>query len=103
MADAVAGDEFIVELAHESVTDFNVTAGMVQPSVACAIVPGDFKVVGEVCFLDSAASGAICGAYIAVGDATFALTLEEMGGVAPSIGTMVEFVAHEVSMWDEAI
>jgi hypothetical protein len=103
IADAGPGDEFVVELAHEAVSNFAVLNRDVPPSIVSTSAAGDFKVIGPVSFLSKTASQDIQGVYVAVGDASFALTLEEMGGVLPSIGTMVEFVVHDVSMWDEVI
>jgi hypothetical protein len=41
--------------------------------------------------------------YAAVGDAIFTLTLADTCGLKPNEGTVVEFIAHDISLWDDEI
>ena len=40
---------------------------------------------------------------VQAGDADFCLALQDIGGLRPEAGTTVEFVVHDLSMWDEAL
>jgi hypothetical protein len=68
------------------------------------LTPGDFKVHGTVChvsFPPEPVGNRIT--YVQAGDAEFFLTLQDIGDLRPETGTTVEFIVHDLSMWDEAI
>lgn len=104
LADAKPGDEFFVEFAQGSVSEFRLS-GSVEPSAVVPLpTPGDFKVRGtvrHVSYPSEPAGNRITD--VNVGDADFSLSLEDIGDLRPDIGTKIEFVVHDLSMWDESI
>jgi hypothetical protein len=104
LADAKTGDEFDVELAQESVTGFRVSEVSGTLGIEPLLPLGDFKVRGtvrHVSFPSEPVGNRIT--YVQVGDAEFCLTLQDIGDLRTETGTTVEFVVHDLSMWDEAI
>ena len=103
-ADAKPGDEFDVELAQESVSGFRVSEVSRPLGVEPLLPLGDFKVRGtvrHVSFPSEPVGNRITDVH--VGGAEFCLTLQDIGDLRPETGTTVEFVVHDLSMWDEAI
>jgi len=65
---------------------------------------GDFKVRGIVRYLafpSEPVGNRIT--YIQAGEADFCLALEDIGDLRPEVGTIVEFIVHDLSLWDYAI
>lgn len=104
VADAKTGDEFFVEIAQGSVSGFRLNGAVEPPAVVPLPTPGDFEVRGtvrHVWYPSEPAGNRIT--EVNVGDADFSLSLEDIGHFRPDIGTKVEFVVHDLSMWDESI
>lgn len=103
-ADAQPGDQVVVELAQESVSDFKVCGTLPPESVQALPQPGDFMVCGivtDVVLASEPAGNRFT--YVRAGEAYFCLSLEEIGDCRPERGSAVEFIVHDVSLWDEAI
>jgi hypothetical protein len=104
IADAKIGTEFEVEIAQESVTGFRVSEMPATLGVEPLSTPGDFKVRGtvrHVSFPSEPVGNRIT--YVQAGDAEFFLTLQDIGDLRPEMETTVEFIVHDLLMWDEAI
>jgi len=104
LADLKTGSEFEVEIAQESVTGFGVTEKSGGIGVDPLLPPGDFKVRGtvrDVWFPSEPVGNRIT--CVQVGDAHFCLALQDIGDSRPEIGATVEFIVHDLSMWDEAL
>lgn len=104
LADVKTGSEFEVEIAQESVTGFGVTEKSGGIGVEPLLPLGDFKVCGtvrDVWFPAEPVGNRIT--CVQVGDADFCLTLQDIGDLRPEIGATVEFIVHDLSMWDEAL
>ncbi|MDQ1815545.1 hypothetical protein RBA41_19785 [Massilia sp. CCM 9210] len=103
-ADDCLGMEFHVEITQGSVTQFGVLDQAAMNAVEALDTPGSFKVTG---MLESQSvpsdPSAQRHAFIMAGEACFCLSEEEMGGLWPEPGSRVAFVAHDVSLWDDAL
>lgn len=98
------GLELGVEITQGSVTDFQVIGLPAIVGADALETPASFKVCG---ILESQSPPSETGegryAFIAVGEASFCLSEEEMGGMWPEPESIVSFVAHDVTLWDEAL
>lgn len=104
LADVKEGAEFEVELAQESVTECRLSAMAGSTGVEPILPLGDFAVRGIVRYLSfpsEQAGNRIT--YVQAGDAVFCLALEDLRDFRPEVGTTVEFIVHDLSMWDQAI
>lgn len=104
LADMKPGAEYEVEIAQESVTGFRVADISANMGIEPLLSPGDFKVRGTVRYVDfpsEPVGNRIT--TVEVGDAEFCLALQDIGDLRPEIGTAVEFIVHDLSMWDEAL
>jgi hypothetical protein len=98
------GSEFSVEIAQESVTNFRILNDPVSEGIDSTGEEGCFHVRGIVhAVMDCSEPPGNRITYAAVGDAIFTLTLDDTGGLRPNEGTAVEFIAHDISLWDDAI
>lgn len=101
--DAVSGAQFDVELNQEAVTGFRM-CDVRHPCVDPLVNLGDFKVRGivhHVAFHSEPPGNHLT--YVNVLEAVFMLGAEDTGAFRPAIGSGVEFIAHDLSMWDEAL
>ncbi len=98
------GCEFEVEIAQDSITEFCIIEGIVTPSVEIMDATGSFKVCGVISSV-MALTDPIGGqfTFVAVNDALFTLTNNDMSNLRPDVGTSVAFIVHDMSFWDEAI
>lgn len=99
------GQSFYVEIGQERVTNLERVAheGNAEAVVALSEF-GAFCVCGTVTSvvpLDEPEGNQVV--TIAAGEAVFTLCQEDLGSVKLVQGEKVAFVAHEVSLWDEAI
>ncbi|NHZ91459.1 hypothetical protein F2P45_20975 [Massilia sp. CCM 8733] len=96
--------ELGVQITQGSVTDFRVIGLPAIVGADALDIPGSFKVCG---ILESQSPPSETGegryAFIAVGEASFCLSEQEMGGMWPEPESIVSFVAHDVTLWDEAL
>ena len=99
------GQSFDVEINQERVTALTAVGhGTFAESIVALPERGAFRVHGVVTSVIPLAEPA--GAEVitvAARGALFTLGGKELGGMRPSLGEMVAFTAHEVSLWDEAI
>lgn len=104
LADVTPGARYEVEIAQESVSGFRVADISANIGVEAILPPGDFKVRGIVRYVDFP-SEPVGNRITAVqaGDAEFCLALKDIGELRPETGTAVEFIVHDLSMWDEAL
>lgn len=101
--DAPVGTEFEVELAHEAVSGFRLCE-VSSPSVEPLSALGDFKVHGivrHVTFPSAPPGNRIT--WVHVGKADFVLSVEDTRRWRPAVGSGVEFIVHDLSMWDVAL
>jgi hypothetical protein len=104
LADVKTDSEFEVEIAQESVTGFRITEMSGSIGVEPLLPLGDFKVRGTVryvSFPSEPVGNRIT--YVQAGDADFCLALQDIGDSRPETGTTVEFIVHDLSLWDEAL
>lgn len=104
ISDVKTGAEFQVEIAQESVTGFRLSEMSGDVYVEPILPLGDFQVRGIVRFLLFPAEpvgNRIT--YIQAGEADFCLALKDIGDLRPEVGTIVEFIVHDLSLWDYAI
>lgn len=104
ISDVKTGSEFQVEIAQESVTGFRLSEMSGDVYVEPILPLGDFKVRGIVRYLafpSEPVGNRIT--YIQAGEADFCLALEDIGDLRPEVGTIVEFIVHDLSLWDYAI
>jgi hypothetical protein len=102
-ADADVGAEFDVELNQGAVTGFRLCEVSI-PSIEPLSTLGDFKVRGIVRHVPSPSEPPFNRTtWVSVGKANFELDAEETGGRRLAIGSGVEFVVHDLSMWDEEL
>jgi hypothetical protein len=104
-ANDCVGQVFDVEVNQERVSAFKMAEG--KPFVeAVTSLPekGSFHVQGVVVSvvpLSEPVGNEV--ASVSAGEALFMLTSEELGGAKLIVGERITFVAHELSLWDEAI
>lgn len=104
LADALAGDEFSVEISQETVSGLRLCDPQTTSIVEPLSVPGDFKVRGQVRYVMPCSEPAgRCYFLVEVGDADFSLSDVDLDGLKPEIGDQVEFVAHDLTFWDESL
>lgn len=104
LADAKPGDEFDVEIAQESVSEFRLSEPSGIVGVEPLLMPGDFKVRGIVRFVSPPSEPAgNWDIYVQVGGADFVLPLQNPAILRPDVGAEVEFVVHDLSLWDESL
>ncbi|HEX8611159.1 MAG TPA: hypothetical protein VF800_07700 [Telluria sp.] len=98
------GQEFIVEICQGSVTQFGVLDQPAMNAVEALDTPGSFKVTGilQSQSVPSDPDGQRH-AFITAGEACFCLSQDEMGGLWPEPESVVAFIAHDVTLWDEAL
>jgi len=97
------GNAASVVLSQESVTDFRITDNE-RISITALREFSAYRICGVVASVAVAQSnGGQTLINVSVGDAYFYLTDTDTGGVSVAVGTHVEFVAHEVCLWDEAL
>ncbi|NHZ61520.1 hypothetical protein [Massilia genomosp. 1] len=101
-AEDCLGQEFNVEICQGSVTQFGVLDQPALNAVEAQDTPGSFKVTGIV-ESQSADPGAQRYGFITAGEACFCLSEAEMGGLWPEPESIVSFIAHDVTLWDEAL
>jgi hypothetical protein len=99
------GEIFDVEISQEKISGFEVLArDSVSQLVAMYPQANGFMVNGVVSSIqpvsEPAGQQSIC---INAGEAQFFVSRTEIGSVALSVGDAVRFIAHDVSLWDEAI
>jgi hypothetical protein len=101
-ANVCMGQTFYVEINQESVTDLQLIQLSAIESVTPLPAPGSFLVLGTV---DSVVPLGEAGPVVTVTarGATFTLATDELGSLIPSLGEQLSFVAHGLSLWDEAI
>lgn len=99
------GKVFDVEINQERISDFEVLKStFTARSVSVCVEANRFAVYGIVSTIHSVSEPAGEQViYISAGEALFAVTKTEIGGVTLSVGDVVRFVAHDVTLWDEAI
>ncbi len=99
------GQTLDVEISQEAVTQFALEVDRSSaPCVEPASAPRTYRVVGVVTSvvpLEEPAGEAIF--TVSVGDAAFTLERDDLGHARPAEGMKVSFLAHELSLWDEAI
>lgn len=102
--DDCVGMQFDVEITQGSVTAFRVLDQLDSKAVEALDEPGSFAVSGLV-ESQSVTSDPSAPRYVFItaGEACFCLSDVEMGGLLPDAGSAVTFVAHDVSLWDEAL
>ena len=98
------GSEFDVEIAQESVSEFRLSEKSGNVCVEPILPLGDFKVRGIVRYL-SLPSEPVGNqiTYVQADEADFCLALKDIRDLRPAVGTTVEFIVHDLSMWDTAI
>jgi hypothetical protein len=104
IVDVQPGSHFVVEIAQESVSEFKVDKEPGIQRVRPLSQEGDFHVRGVVCSVahpSQPAGNRVT--YVAVADAQFCLSLQDIGDLRPEVGTAVDFIVHDLSLWDEAI
>lgn len=98
------GMAFMVEISQESVSQFAVLDHAASSGVDALDKPGSFMVTGVIHYQSVPGDPqAQRSASVLAGEAQLELTEREMTGLWPDIGSVVRFVAHDVSLWDEAL
>lgn len=99
------GEVFDVEVSQERISEFEVLQNRatleplaMRPEANGFIVHGVVSSVQPV----NEPSGQQCIVVVA-GEAQFFLSRTEIGDIDLSVGNAVRFIAHDVSLWDEAI
>jgi hypothetical protein len=94
---------FYVEINQENTTDVQLLPLKAIESITPLPAPGSFLVLGTVTAL--VPLGGLDGQLVTVAarDATFTLESKELGDIQPMLGEQITFVAHDLSLWDEAI
>ena len=89
----VEGARVSVETGQESVSEFEIVPPERAPGMRELARPGDYAVTGTV--------GVVVAEVIAidVGGLSFAVDIEESGGVVPRSGERVSFLLHGLSLW----
>ncbi len=96
-------NEIEVEIAHESISSLG-RSTVRQHYVTPLSEAFSYHVCGEVrTIVHHAEPSGNQVTYIVAGDAEFALSLADLGGLRPNQGDTVEFDIHGLSLWDEAI
>lgn len=99
------GDTFFVEVAQEAVSAIEVggsddDAGMITPLMESGL----FRVCGKVTSIQDVAEPAGEQIFSATaGEAVFTLLKSEIANRVLALNDLIRFVAHDVSLWDEAI
>ncbi|MBD8655261.1 hypothetical protein IFT68_06425 [Oxalobacteraceae sp. CFBP 13730] len=96
-----AGHEFGVEIAQDSITDFQIVSGGAGSAIEPLSMTGSFRVRGKV--RGSSGPAGRETTTVAVGEAFFTLTPDDVGQLRPAIGDTVIFILHGLSLWDEVI
>ena len=104
MPDAGPGSEFDVEIAQKSVSAFRVCERHGSPRIQPLAHHGDFQVSGVVCLVvhPSEPPGNRI-THVEAAGALFVLDLKDIGDDRPEAGACVEFIAHDVALWDDVI
>lgn len=103
-SDQCKGSQFGVEICQEYVTDFRILDSFNLAKVDPTGEDGCFHVCGTIhAVMDCSEPAGSRITYVAVGDAIFTLTLADTGGLKPNEGSVVEFIAHDISLWDDEI
>jgi hypothetical protein len=99
------GQTLDVEISQEAVSQFALEDDREdEVGVEPASTSRTYKVVGLVTSivpLEEPPGEAIF--TVSIGDAEFTLARSELGHVLPAKGSKVSFIAHDLSLWDEAI
>jgi hypothetical protein len=99
------GQRLDVELSHERITQVSLEGGQgFETRVKPLPTPGTYHVAGTVSSvvpLEEPTGEAIVS--VSAGDATFTLTIAELRGIKPALGTHLSFLVHDLSLWDEAL
>ena len=103
-AQGCAGQTFDVEINQEKVSALERASLESVDSIVALPEPNAFKVSGRVISAVSMAEP-VDNEIISVkaGEAIFTLSRNELGGVKLALGECVTFIAHTLSLWDEAI
>ncbi|QYF91767.1 hypothetical protein KY495_13265 [Massilia sp. PAMC28688] len=103
LPDARPGDQFLVEVAQESISGFRECAKPRSQRMIPLAHAGDYEVQGvvEIVSHPSGPAGNRV-TYVEACGVLFTLELSDMGLFRPEVGTCVEFVVHDMSLWDEA-
>jgi hypothetical protein len=102
----VVGREYEVEVNQERVTALTPVGAGQDGSQGLAALPdfGSFRVHGRIeSVLLANEHGGEPAAFVRAGDAYLALGSVELAGLELHAGDTITFVAHDVSLWDEAI
>ncbi|MEN9866574.1 MAG: hypothetical protein RL748_2164 [Pseudomonadota bacterium] len=103
-SDQCKGSQFGVEICQEYVTDFRILDSPNLARIDSTGEDGCFHVCGAIhAVMDCSELAGNRITYAAVGDAIFTLTLADTCGLKPNEGTVVEFIAHDISLWDDEI
>jgi hypothetical protein len=102
--DQCKGSLFSVEICQEYVTDFRILDQANLARVDSTGEDGCFHVCGAIhAVMDCSEPVGNRITYVAVGDAIFTLTLADTRGLKPNEGTVVDFIVHDISLWDDEI
>ena len=97
------GNSVSVVLSQESVTGFQITDNE-RISITALREFGAYRICGIVASVAVAQSNdGQTLVNVSVGDAYFYLTDADTAGISVSVGAHVEFVVHELCLWDEAL
>ena len=97
------GQSCYVEIDQEKITNVHpATPGSIEGVTALADA-GAFLVVGTVVSIVPIQEPAGAIVTVTAREARYTLSSDEFGNVVPSPGDRVTFVAHDLSLWDEAI
>jgi hypothetical protein len=92
--DLVAGARLSVETGQRSVSGLEIVSRWRRLGLRELATPGDFALIGRVQLVED------CDVfYVDVDDLSFAVDLEESGGVAPRARDRVSLVLHGLSLW----
>jgi len=102
-AQSCAGQVFDVEINQQKITNLERIGAESGESVVACVELGCYKVAGRVTSvvrLDERGDDEIV--TVTAGEATFTLSSGDVAGIALSLGQSVSFLAHSLSLWDEA-
>lgn len=103
VAQGCIGRSFYVEINQETITNLQLLTPMAIESVTPLAAPGSFLVQGTVSSVVPLEGPDASLVTVTARDATFTLEQKELEGFRPSLGEQLSFVAHGVSLWDEAV